>query len=300
MSSVRRHRCHRFRRWCIIDGLGAGGPGLGSSLAWWACGIVMLLFAASAAAEPAQGFWPKGMRGAVSLSFDDGMPSQLDRAVPLLDELALKATFYVNPVYSLGWLKNKERWRQLAISGHEIGNHTDKHPCSCHHSYRSDGDYCLERLQMEEIVRSIEDAEKAIRSLLPAPQANAPRSFAYPCYQSHVGAGALRRSYVPEVARRYAAARAGSDKANEPLTVDMAYLYSFPADFQSAETVIRHIDEAVAKGHWAIIVFHGIGADWNRIEVREFEKIVRHLAANRDRIWIDTVIKIAEYLPDHR
>ena len=220
--------------------------------------------------------------------------------MPLLDELELKATFYVNPVYSLDWFKNKERWRQLAITGHEIGNHTDKHPCSCHHSFRPGDDYCLERLPMEEIVRSIEDAEKAIRSLLPVPQSYAPRSFAYPCYQSHVGAGVHRRSYVPEVARRYLAARAGWYGDNDPLTVDMAYLYSFTGDFKSAAAVIQHIDAAVAKGYWAIIVFHGIGAEWNRIEVSEFEKIVRYLAANRDHIWIDTVTKIAEYITDHR
>ncbi|MBO3755347.1 MAG: polysaccharide deacetylase family protein, partial [Candidatus Brockarchaeota archaeon] len=41
--------------------------------------------------------WPNGFKGAVSLTFDDGLPSQLDLGVPLLEEYGFKATFYVNP-----------------------------------------------------------------------------------------------------------------------------------------------------------------------------------------------------------
>ncbi|MGC8782600.1 MAG: polysaccharide deacetylase family protein [Anaerolineae bacterium] len=40
--------------------------------------------------------WPIGHRGAVSLTFDDGRPSQLGRAVPILAEYGLTGTFYLN------------------------------------------------------------------------------------------------------------------------------------------------------------------------------------------------------------
>src|ERR671931_2018435 len=44
-----------------------------------------------------EGPWPGECRGAVSLTFDDGMRSQLETAIPLLDEHGLQATFYLNP-----------------------------------------------------------------------------------------------------------------------------------------------------------------------------------------------------------
>jgi len=41
--------------------------------------------------------WPDGCLGAVSLTFDDGHASQLQKAVPILAEFDLWATFYLNP-----------------------------------------------------------------------------------------------------------------------------------------------------------------------------------------------------------
>ena len=66
-------------------------------------------------------FWPAGTQGAVSLTFDDGMPSQLDRALPVLDRFEIKATFYVTPGYG-DWDRNIERWQRVAAEGHELGN----------------------------------------------------------------------------------------------------------------------------------------------------------------------------------
>src|SRR4029079_7277792 len=82
-------------------------------------------------AQTQAGYWPQGAVGALSLTFDDGMPSQLERAVPVLNRLGLKATFYVNPNYSVEWDKHAPEWRALIAQGHELSNHTDKHPCSC-------------------------------------------------------------------------------------------------------------------------------------------------------------------------
>ncbi len=40
-------------------------------------------------------YWPGSYRAAVSLSFDDGLRSQLEVAVPILDRAGLRATFYL-------------------------------------------------------------------------------------------------------------------------------------------------------------------------------------------------------------
>ena len=40
--------------------------------------------------------WPTQREAAVSLTFDDGMSSQLSIAVPALEEQNLRGTFYIN------------------------------------------------------------------------------------------------------------------------------------------------------------------------------------------------------------
>jgi peptidoglycan/xylan/chitin deacetylase (PgdA/CDA1 family) len=58
--------------------------------------------------------------GAVSLSFDDGSASQLEIAIPTLNQFGIHATFYINPRMET----DLAPWREVGLSGHEIGNHT--------------------------------------------------------------------------------------------------------------------------------------------------------------------------------
>ena len=41
--------------------------------------------------------WPDGYTGALSLTFDDGRPDQIQKAVPILNDLGFKGTFYICP-----------------------------------------------------------------------------------------------------------------------------------------------------------------------------------------------------------
>src|SRR5205823_1528371 len=68
---------------------------------------------------------------AIVLTYDDALNADLDNAIPALDSLELKATFYLSG-YS-GVLNNRlEEWRAIAREGHELGNHTFYHPCTGH------------------------------------------------------------------------------------------------------------------------------------------------------------------------
>src|SRR5580704_5781370 len=71
--------------------------------------------------------WPKRARAAVSLTYDDGLASQLDNAVGPLGAVGLKATFFVTRDNAEPRVKD---WARLArAGGHEFGNHTVTHPC---------------------------------------------------------------------------------------------------------------------------------------------------------------------------
>src|SRR5438309_11383851 len=71
----------------------------------------------------------QGKRCAVVLTYDDALDVDLDNAIPVLDSLGLKATFYLSG-YS-GSLNNRMAdCRKIAREVHELGNHTFFHPCT--------------------------------------------------------------------------------------------------------------------------------------------------------------------------
>jgi len=235
-------------------------------------------------------FWPGAATGAVSLTFDDGLQSQLDTALPALDEFGLKGTFYVNPQRREEWAQRSLRWREAGLDGHEIGNHTTRHPCSCNFGF--DEAFCLERLTVEEIAETIDEAETLLDELLPEQKSQ--RSFCYPCYQSYAGAGEGRRSYVPAVARRFRVARGGGERPNDPRVVDLSYVYAEDVQGQSGQQMIAYIEDAVHAGRWAILCMHGVGDEHLSIEAEAFGQVVAYLHADRERIWTGTVIEVAD------
>ena len=96
----------------------------------------LLLFAAFPALAGAQNppptvtvaRWPGDRLAAISLTFDDGINSDLDFAGPILKKHHLHGTFFVTT--GMGpWQKRKSEWKQLALDGNEIANHTVHHPC---------------------------------------------------------------------------------------------------------------------------------------------------------------------------
>ncbi|MFQ5915830.1 MAG: polysaccharide deacetylase family protein [Nitrospinota bacterium] len=252
----------------------------------------------SAVAEKSK-FWPAGKVGAVSLTFDDGMPSQLEQAIPLLRKYGLKGTFYVNPNYSLNWTQSVRLWQQVVLEGHEIGNHTDSHPCSCRHHFRNNRNFCLERMTLTDIATSIDSGSSALRKLFRGSLVD--RTFAYPCNESFVGMGTTRKSYVPEVARRYVAGRGEySLIGNDPLEADLSFLYSHGVEGMKSVQISELIEHEILSGRWVILTFHGIGKEWLPIKLVEFERMLNYLRKNRSRIWIAPVAVIANYILSQR
>jgi len=70
----------------------------------------------------------RGKKAAVVLTYDDALNAHLDNAIPLLDSLGLKGTFYLT-AFAPGSKNRISDWRTTAANGHELGNHTLYHPC---------------------------------------------------------------------------------------------------------------------------------------------------------------------------
>ncbi|UUZ48122.1 polysaccharide deacetylase family protein [Massilia sp. B-10] len=157
----------------------------------------MLLCLVLLAALPVAGKWRPwsaspgpGARAAVSLAYDDALDSQLDNALPALDKVGLRATFYLqlsNP--SVG--KRLNEWRAAAGRGHELGNHTLFHQCSSAVAGRSWVQ--PHRDLVSTSVAQMRDQILLANTMLQAIDGRRERTLALPCGEVLVGG----RAYPP-------------------------------------------------------------------------------------------------------
>jgi peptidoglycan/xylan/chitin deacetylase (PgdA/CDA1 family) len=230
--------------------------------------------------------WPHERVGAVSLTFDDAIPSQLSTAIPALEEQRLRATFYVCP--DERWRANAAAWRAVHSRGHEIGNHTPSHPCSG--SFHLNRGKPLEEMSLDEIEHEIRDGREAIDQAIPSQRSF---SFCYPCYQDFVGQGGTRQSYVPVVAKYHPAARGWGECPNDPAQVDLHHVLAFPCEYMRGTDLID-LCELATDGRWVVLVFHGIGEAHQPVGKRHLRKLCGHLARHRDRLWTAPLVDVAE------
>jgi peptidoglycan/xylan/chitin deacetylase (PgdA/CDA1 family) len=238
--------------------------------------------------------WHGGARAAVSLSFDDTRPSQLEHGIPVLDEHGIRATFYASPANMKG---RTAAWRRVARSGHEIGNHTLVHPCSGNFTW-SRGPKALEAYTLAKMERELRSANAFLRRTTGV----TPRSFAYPCGQTFVGMGGAYRSYVPLVSRLFAAGRGFLFEIhNHPAYCELGHLAGINGDGFELRQYQERLDAALADGGWVIFCGHdvGNGFGYQTTRTRELDAFCRRLAKRHD-VWTAPVAEIATWLKARR
>ena len=249
---------------------------------------------ASSEAAPADVFvWPSGKRAAVSLTFDDARLSQADVGIPLLDSYGVKATFYVSLSHVA---KRLPAWRAAAAAGHEIGNHSMRHPCTGNFPWAREK--ALENYTLEEMADELDRASAEIFEMLGV----RPLTFAYPCGQKFVGRGENVRSYVPLVASRFLAGRGWRDEgANDPVFCDPAQLMAMELDGLTFEQLRTSIEAACAKGLWLVLCGHEIGAGGRQTTRADTLRTFCEYARDPNNgLWVDTVANVTRYVVERR
>jgi peptidoglycan/xylan/chitin deacetylase (PgdA/CDA1 family) len=209
--------------------------------------LLTLLLSAAAAPRSARSATFRG--GVVSLTYDDGLDSHLDIALPALDARGLHGTFYVT-------LENIAQrageWRQLAAKGNELANHTVSHPCDIGgHRWRSYG-----RSEIAPVNRTLDSWSGAQER----------HDFAYPCDVTNLGPGSpnrqLNRFEAVLQSQHIASARTSEGLPNSPGWV-RRHPYRLQAlaagfDATTLPELAGYVARAQRENRWAILIFHEI------------------------------------------
>ena len=238
-------------------------------------------------AQAADFKWPGGARAAVSLSYDDALPSQLDNALPALNALGLKATFYLtlsNPAVA----QRLPEWRRAAAQGHELGNHSLFHPCSRSPAGR---EWVAPQHDLDTMsVAAMRDEVVLANVFLAAIDGRTERTYTTPCTDL-LAAG---QPYLPAVKTAFVAikSRVSSGVTPDMATLDPDSVGTATPEGATGAQLIAIVQQAAAQGTLASITFHGIGGDYLSVSNEAHEALLKHLAANPKLYWVESFVKV--------
>lgn len=234
--------------------------------------------------------WPGDARAAVSLTYDDGMDSSLDQAIPDLERAGFRGTFYL-PVGGYQVVRRIPHWKTAFLDGHEIGNHTVRHPC------RQPGhQYNLENYTPLDIRKEVLWAARWLNHNVGVDNY---RTFAYPCGHSAIGDPPDEGSFATAVQSCHFAARLAAGGVNDraevaqnPLRIKASAI-GYPHG-REVKPFIEYCEQAVRSKGWAVVVFHGIGDNWIPTDRAVHQKLIEHLQDRR--FWVAPVRDVARYI----
>jgi len=231
---------------------------------------------------------------AVVLTYDDALNVHLDNAIPLLDSLGLKATFYLSG-FSPGFRERVKDWISVAKEGHELGNHTLFHPCEGKSPGREwvKPDYDLNKYTVQRIVDEIE----MTNTLLEIMDGKTKRTFAYPCGDRKAG----DTSYVGKIKESFVAARGVEAKMQRVNEIDWYDIGSYMINGQSGDELIDLVKKAMGNNALLVFLFHGVGGEHNlNVSLDDHRKLLYFLKENEKDIWVAPLIEVAEYAKEIR
>ena len=231
----------------------------------------------------------KGKKCAVVLTYDDALNQHLDNAIPVLDSLSLKATFYVT-AFSQSMQTRLNDWKKLAVNGHELGNHTLYHPCIG----GKGREWVSPEYDMNNYtIRRMVDETRMTNLFLQALDGKTKRTFAFTCGDMKIGdslfINAMKKDFV--AAR---AVRAQMHKINE---IDLYNVDCYMVNGETEEQMIEWVKKAAETNSLLVILFHGVGGgNALNVSIEAHRGFLQYLKKNEKDLWIATMLEVAEYI----
>jgi peptidoglycan/xylan/chitin deacetylase (PgdA/CDA1 family) len=250
----------------------------------------LILFLVATFSTVAQMNWPDGKKAAIVLTYDDGLDSHLDVAIPQLDRFGFKGTFYL---YSYLSENRFADWKKVSDNGHELGNHSLFHPCTGKGSSGKPSRYSSESYDVPSMLREI----GVMTKLLFAITGKQPTSYAYPCGETVVGGVDYVDSLRASGLVRFARGVGKSPVVTDFKDINYLNVPCFGAPSGSDAGVLTDFAEQVLKKHGlGVFIFHGVGGDYLNMGASEHLALLKFLSGHIDEIWVAPFSEVMEYI----
>jgi peptidoglycan/xylan/chitin deacetylase (PgdA/CDA1 family) len=222
-----------------------------------------------------------GNRAALSLTFDDALKSQLDNALPLMNQYGVRGTFFCITNCKDYPLDVVEMRKHLSF-GHEVGAH------SVTHAKAATLDATAAKFETEESKHALENHFGGTATSYCYPYTDAPQLL-----QNAVRNAGYKQARSGRAARRDKYIMVGQN----------VNMFDIPC-FHVNDGVFHHgdifawIDAALERRAWLTLMFHGVGnvKDWDNVTVPSFTELMQYLkdAQQRRGLWVEPFGAVAE------
>ena len=250
-------------------------------------GMTSILLIADATAQSGKPW--NGKKCAVVLTYDDAIDQHLDNAIPVLDSLKLKATFYLT-AFSASMQTRLNEWRKLAVKGHELGNHTLYHPCigGAGRSWLRP-EYDMRNYTVQRMA----DETRMTNLFLRALDGKTKRTFAFTCGDMKIGDS----SFINTMKNDFVAARAVRNEMHKINEIDLYNVDCYMVNGETGAQLIEWAKKAMETNSLLVILFHGVGGgNALNVSIPAHREFLRYLKKNEKDIWIAPMLDVAEYI----
>jgi peptidoglycan/xylan/chitin deacetylase (PgdA/CDA1 family) len=240
-------------------------------------------------AQPNQPWY--GKKCAVVLTYDDAINQHLDNAIPVLDSLGLKATFYVT-AFSASMQTRLNDWRKLAVDGHELGNHTLYHPCIG----GKGREWVSKEYDMSTYtIRRMVDETKMTNLFLQALDGKTKRTFAFTCGDMKIDDS----SFINGMKNDFIAARAVRNQMHKINEIDLYNVDCYMVNNHSFEQMKEWVDKAIQTNSLLVILFHGVGGG-NSLDVslQAHRDILKYI--KQKDIYVAPMLEVADHIKKYQ
>jgi peptidoglycan/xylan/chitin deacetylase (PgdA/CDA1 family) len=234
----------------------------------------------------------QGKKCAVVLTYDDALNVHLDNAIPILDSLSFKGTFYLSGAFE-GCKNRLKDWRNAATKGHELGNHTLFHPCDGSKSGRSW--LTAERDMSKYSIQRMTDEIKATNILLEAIDGKTKRTFAFTCGDTSINGN----NFMDSLRKDFVAARAVRHEMHPLSEVDLYNVDCYAMNGETGAQMIDLVKKAMESGKLLVFLFHGVGGEHGlNVDLPAHRELLYFLKNNEKDVWIAPMIEVAEHVKE--
>ncbi|MBN2640721.1 MAG: polysaccharide deacetylase family protein [Victivallales bacterium] len=225
---------------------------------------------------------PDGKDAMLAITFDDGIKSHYDIAVPVLEKHGIKATFFVT-INNIG-KPGRITWEQvqdMQKRGMEIGNHAMTHAHLGKTLINTKGlNPEIDKIKIQQIQKKNHDL--MLFELI------APKKI----FEDH--GITIRTLAFAGNSRPREAVKLTKENGMLPRVFETGY---YSKDDEKSHA--KKLDKILKKGNYTILMIHGVAegtGGWSPLRNLEFfENIIADFTKHSDRLYIDTMAETSSY-----